>query len=113
MMKHAHFENVHTSRVPGSFWPTKDAKPTLITTVCRVFSSCPFKWPEGALSRPKSTPSVFWGKVNWLGLARCLGEKLISEGHEWEIEAPLERQRLFGKVGKGRRYGRSPDGRVG
>ncbi len=36
-----------------------------------------------------------------------------SEGHERKIEAPLERQRLFDKVGKGRRLGRSPDGRVG
>ena len=101
-MKNAHFENVHTSRVPGSFWPTEDAKSTLITTVCRVSRRVRSNGPREPFQGPKVHHRCSWAVL--IVRARTLARR--NAYYEWEIEAPLERQRLFGKVGEGRRYGR-------
>ena len=55
----------------------------------------PFKAQKYAVGVPGRFQSV---------RARTLARR--NAYYEWEIEAPLERQRLFGKVGEGRRYGR-------
>ncbi len=80
---------------------------------CAEFLIVAVQMARGSPSRPQNTQSVLLGKVNWHGLAHTLGDKRIFEDHEWEIEAPLDRQPLFGKVVKVRRFGRSPDGRAG